>query len=271
MTAARYREIANDLRRRISGGEWQPGDTIPRMADLAAYYQSARGSVASAVRELETEGLLKSTPRRGTVVLEPRIRRRITRGTRVHRRRLEGGYSFAATKADEPTWVHHVTPRRTVEPIPERAAELLGVEVGTPVLRRRRVTSPEGETPFTLSDSWIRPDVAEAAPKVAEQGLPGGYLDAIERAGHGPLHWREITRSRLPSKEESTLLSIPTRLPVLEICRVSTSASLGEPVEVTVMVVPSDRIETVVELERDASAVFEVLSPPGRPHSRKEP
>src|SRR5689334_7918812 len=100
----RNREIADDLRRRLQAGEWVPGDTIPRAEDLAEEYQAARGTVAEAIKILEIEGLLQSVQRRGTVVLEPRPRRRVPRGTHVHRRRPEGGYSFAATTPNEPTW-----------------------------------------------------------------------------------------------------------------------------------------------------------------------
>jgi hypothetical protein len=41
---------------------------------------------------------------------------------------------------------------------------------------------------------------------------------------------------------------------VLEIVRVGTSAKDGRPIEVTMYVIPSDRVEQVVVLERDESA-----------------
>lgn len=268
----RYREIADDLRRRIQGGEWLPGDTLPTMADLAVEYGVARGTVTRGIELLEEEGLVKSTQRSGTRVLPGRQRRRLPRGTNVHRRRpKEGGYSFAATLPGEPSWVHHIEPTREPAPITERAAELLGLEVGTMVFRRRRVTSPAGEVPFTLSESWILPEIVESAPGVREQGPPGGYLDHIEAVGHGPLSWYEITRARMPEREEAKLLGIPMRLPVMEICRVSESAYTQRPVEVTVMVIPSDRVELLAHLERDETAVYQVLSPPSGPHSPKEP
>jgi GntR family transcriptional regulator len=266
----RYNDIADDLRERIKRGDWPPGEKLPRMVDLSTEYDAARGSIARAIRELEEEGIVKSTPHRGTIVLPGRARRRLPRGTHVHRRRpREGGYSFAATQPGEPSWVHHIEPTREPAPITERAAELLGVEPGTMVFRRRRVTSPAGEVPFTVSESWIPPDVVEAAPGVAEQGPPGGYLDHIEAAGHGPLRWHEITRARMPDREEAELLGIPLRLPVLETCRVSESARTGAAVEVTVMVIPSDRVELVSQLRRDRTATYEVLSSPGE--SIKEP
>jgi GntR family transcriptional regulator len=64
----------------------------------------------------------------------------------------------------------------------------------------------------------------------------------------------EIHRARMPSKDEATLLEIPTSLPVLEIVRVGTSAADHQPIEVTEYVVASDRVETVHVLHRDENA-----------------
>jgi DNA-binding GntR family transcriptional regulator len=76
----------------------------------------------------------------------------------------------------------------------------------------------------------------------------------LEMAGHGPIAWRETHRARMPTKDESELLQIPMALPVLGIVRVGTSAKDDLPIEVTQYVIPSDRVEQVVVLERDGSA-----------------
>ena len=58
----------------------------------------------------------------------------------------------------------------------------------------------------------------------------------------------------MPSKEEADLLQIPVTLPVLEVVRVGRSAQDGQPIEVTMYVIPSDRVETINVLRRDESA-----------------
>jgi GntR family transcriptional regulator len=122
-------------------------------------------------------------------------------------------------------------------------------------MRRFRVTGPETEPPFQINDSWIHPRGAAEVPEVARQAPgPGDWLYRLEMAGHGPLSWRETHRARMPTKEEADLLQIPVTLPVLEIVRVGTSARDGRPIEVTMYVIPSDRVEQVVVLERDESA-----------------
>jgi GntR family transcriptional regulator len=58
----------------------------------------------------------------------------------------------------------------------------------------------------------------------------------------------------MPSSEEAGLLEIAGRMPVLEIARVGTSGRTNRPIEVTVCVVPADRVEIVSRLRRDTSA-----------------
>ena len=52
------RAIADDLRRRLTSGEWQPGQQLPTNAQLAEHYQVARRTVNRALRVLEDEGLV---------------------------------------------------------------------------------------------------------------------------------------------------------------------------------------------------------------------
>lgn len=277
----RYREIADDLRRRIESGEWRPGEVLTRQEDLATHYGVARNAIAAAIRELETDGLVLSVRRTGTVVLERRTRRLVEKVNRVHRRR-ERGYSFGSTQPGEPPWEHHVPPSYTWEPIPARPAELLRVEPGILAARRRRVTSPEGEPPYALSDSWILPEVAQAVPQVFERGVPGEYLQFIEEYLGGPLEFTEEAIARPPDAEEARLLKIPMRMWVHEIYVIAVAEtyrhSENEPalirtqtVDVTSRIIPCDRMKTVTKIPRDPSAEWvEVLSPPGGPWSPKE-
>ena len=259
---AGYREIADDLRRRIKAGELPTGTKV-RQQDLAAEYGTVRSVIADAVRVLEGEGLVRPIRRAGTVVQYPVTRRRITRGTQVTRGSRVvggiaspvGGYSFPAAQGEN--WQAHGTPQVSTEPAPPRVAELLGVEEGEPVVRRRRVTGPEGEDPFQIADSWIHPDAVQAVPRCAEPDTgPGGYLDRLEEVpGYAPLSWEELTRARMPSREEARLLGISERGPVLELARASTAAT-GQAVEVTVCVIPADRVELHADLSRAKSAAW---------------
>ena len=257
--AGRYLEISADLRTRILGGEWEPGAKLPRMADLATGYGVNRDTVARAIALLEAEGLLWAVPRRGTVVRHGMSRPRRLRGDLVKRNVAADspGYSFPSASGQE-VWKHHIPPSARPEKLADpRIARMLGVPEGSEVMRRFRVTGPETEPPFQTNESWIHPRGVAGAPEVANQEPgPGGWLYRLEMAGHGPISWREHHRARMPSKEEADLLQIPVTLPVLEVVRVGRSAKDDLPIEVTVYVIPSDRVETVSVLRRDESAVW---------------
>jgi GntR family transcriptional regulator len=263
LMTARYRVIADDLKQRITSGEFRTGESLPRQSDLAELYETTRAVIAEAVRVLEGDGLVRPVRKRGTVVQWPVIRRRIQRGTKITRdttytargvtRPGAAGYNFPAAQAE--SWQLHGTPRASAEPCPDRVAELLGVRPGNDVLRRRRITSPAGEAPFQLVDSWIHPDAIADAPRAAEPDTgPGGYLDRLEEAGHGPITWTEHARARMPDTEEADLLQIAARAVVIEFARIGVSAKTSAAVEVTLCIIPADRVEIVTTLERDASA-----------------
>lgn len=257
---SRYPQIAAQLRARILAGEWEPGSRLPTLDVLAAEYGADKNTVARAVNEvLEPEGLVWAVPKRGTIVRHGMARPHRLRGNLVKRNVATGGpgYSWPSASGQE-VWKHHVPATAKPEKLEDpRLARFLKVEAESEVLVRHRVTGPEDEPPFQISNSWIHPRVADI-PGVAVT-VPGPVSDwvyRIEKAGHGPLSWMEYHRARLPSGSEAAELQIPVTMPVMEIVRVGRSALDGDPVEVTEYVIPSDRVETVHELHRDESAAW---------------
>jgi GntR family transcriptional regulator len=254
---SRYEDIAAEIRTRIEGGEWQPGAKLPRLNDLAKEYGANRDTIGRAIATLESEGYVWAVQGSGITVRYGMMRLRRPRGNMVKRNVAaeSPGYSFPSATGQE-IWKHHVPPSASEEPLTNsRIARLLGVPVGSSVLRRFRVTGPESEPPFQINVSWIHPRGVADAPEVADQEPgPGGWVARLEMAGHWPISWMEIHRARMPSKDEADLLEIPTSLPVLEIVRVGTSGGDERPIEVTEYIVASDRVETVQVLHRDESA-----------------
>lgn len=62
-------QIADDLRRQIKAGRYQPGDRLPSVATMATEYHSATETVRNALRSLRDEGLVATQSTRGTFVL----------------------------------------------------------------------------------------------------------------------------------------------------------------------------------------------------------
>jgi GntR family transcriptional regulator len=60
------RRVEDDLRRRFSAGEWEAGERVPAVADLAQHYGVARNTVIKALRRLADDGLVEIVPNWGT-------------------------------------------------------------------------------------------------------------------------------------------------------------------------------------------------------------
>jgi DNA-binding GntR family transcriptional regulator len=58
--------VADDLRRRMAAGEWQPGEALPTVAALAAHYGVSKATVTRTLQILASEGLVRVVPRWGT-------------------------------------------------------------------------------------------------------------------------------------------------------------------------------------------------------------
>ena len=63
--------LAQDLRRRLSAGEWTPGQAIPAETSLAGTYEVSRNTIREAISRLVTEGLLRIQRGVGTIVSPP--------------------------------------------------------------------------------------------------------------------------------------------------------------------------------------------------------
>jgi GntR family transcriptional regulator len=253
--APRYRELARELLTGIRNGLYPAGTPLPSYTALIDRLGGSRATISEAIRTLEAHGWVQPVHGKGVIVRDRAGRRRLTRGTEIVHT-PEAGYRFPAAAATGEKWIAHGTPHASLEPVPERVAGLLGLDEGTPVLRRRRVMSPEGEQPWSVTDTWVPPHVVAEAPQASAKDTgPGGVLRRIEEdAGHGPLTWTQYARADMPGEVEARLLGISPWSAVMELVRVGVSARTGGVVEVTVSVVASDRIELETRLVRGPSA-----------------
>lgn len=63
----RHEEVAEDLHRRLTSGEWPAGKRVPSFRRLAEEYRVSLGTVQRAFRTLKDEGMVRVTPDRPTV------------------------------------------------------------------------------------------------------------------------------------------------------------------------------------------------------------
>lgn len=257
--ATKSEEIARKLAARIGEGrEFPPGSTLPGFSELTEHYGVSRLTISRAIELLSQRGLVRSVKKSGTRVLQQAPRRTVHDAVQ---RQGGIGYLFPTAAATDGPWTLHGPLTVARLPLPEDAADFLGVPAGTEALRRRRVSSPVGEPPFQLADSWLHPEELEGVAGLDEwHAGPGGYMDRIEEAGHGPLTWKRFVRHGMPTTEEAQLLEVSRQLPVWRQYTVSLSARTSEPLEVTVVVIPGDRVEYATTLRRDGTARWPVES-----------
>ncbi|MGP3750029.1 GntR family transcriptional regulator [Streptomyces sp. IBSNAI001] len=255
--ATKSEEIADQLSARIGvGRDYPPGSTLPGFDDLTEEFGVSRLTISRAVELLALRGLVRTVKKAGIIVLQPVARRTV----REVVRRSNSGYVFPVAASAPGPWILHGRPQVGRLPMPEPVAELFGLDHGTEALRLRRVSSPPGEPPLQLADTWLHPGELDSLPELEkwEPGL-GGHLDVIEqKAGHGPLSWERRERTDLPTSEEAQLLQVSRQLPVWRQFTIGTSGRTNRPVEITAVVIPGARIEYATKLRRDASARWPV-------------
>ncbi|MCZ9340148.1 winged helix-turn-helix domain-containing protein, partial [Streptomyces sp. TRM76130] len=67
----KWRQIADEIARKIENGDYGPGDRLPSVQALVAEGKGATATVHRAYQALEAEGLICTTQGSGTTVLGP--------------------------------------------------------------------------------------------------------------------------------------------------------------------------------------------------------
>jgi len=222
-------EIAADLERRIRSGEFAPHERIPTVAALAAQYAIAQNTAHAAVKALARRGLVTSVRSYGTVVRDWRRPRQVQRRRAVYRD--EQGFYFDPLAKD---WRAVAPSHIAWEPAKDYIAELLGIDAGSEVLIRERVSGDETEiapgrrhiTPQQVCTTTVPADIARQLDLGAKDTGPGGVLCRIE-AEFGPVTFDEVTYVRFPTEEEAVQLQLGSGdVPILGIA-VTLSDSAG--------------------------------------------
>jgi DNA-binding GntR family transcriptional regulator len=169
-----YQQLVSHYRKLIRDGELKEGDRLPTLREIADEHGIAYTTVGKAFRALKTEGLIR-TSKQGNVVSFSET------GTYTPRDRLSAARRLH--KIYPPSERSDVRAAEVVS-APEEVAERLEVEAGTPVVRRERVTY-HGDSPVTLSVSWMPGDLVDAVPElVSRERIPGGTVGLVaERTG----------------------------------------------------------------------------------------
>lgn len=228
--------ISGDLRKQIEDGTLGPGALLPSEPEVAQSYGVSRQTARAALQRLEHEGLVIVRQRRGRIVrsFRPIVRNGIQRLSNASW--PTGKSIWAAETEGRSLTVDHVQVHE--DTAPEHIGSVLGLaqDEQRVIIRSRRYVL-DGK-PVLVSRSYLPAEiVADSAIAQPDTG-PGGTYARLRELGHGPTHFREDLRARMPEPAEAQELELPAGTPVIEIARTAYEES-GQAIEVNEMVADS--------------------------------
>jgi GntR family transcriptional regulator len=247
-----YRQIAEDLQRRIESGELEPGAQIPTEIDLREQYDASRNTVRDAIKWLINRSLVETRPGQGTFVVE-KINPFVTTLTgdpQTGRGGGEGGVHIAEVERS-----HRVSmitePRVEIQNASRVVARNLRIDKDAQVVSRHQRRLIDG-TPWSLQTSFYPMALVQqgATKLIQATDIEGGtvaYLAEscdIHQAGY-----RDTIAVRAPNDNEARIFKLPAdgRVSVFEIFRVAFDKK-GNRIRLTITVYPSDRNRLRVEV-----------------------
>lgn len=243
-----YKQVADDLRRRITSGELRPGDPLPSEPQLTQEYGGiSRTIVRQGLTLLRNEGLISSRHGKGWFVRNQRPVRRMA-STRYQAElnqvaRQEEDRDASPFTYDHKAFSQFNLGRKLSEvAADDELAEVFGVVVGTMLLLREFKFIFDGE-PHRTSRSYLLLDMVAGTPITdpANEPWPGGTMAQLDSVGVRVTAVDEIVRARMPTPEESADLDIDEGVPVLAVRRLMYAGD--KVVEACVdIVIPADRV-----------------------------
>jgi len=204
-----YQRITQHYRDLISRGELKNGDSLPSVRDLSKLWNVAHATASKVMTTLRSEGLVETSTGAGggtrvsAAGLGRTARDRVTAMRRWGKIYPDGEYARIKTAS--------------LMDAPADVAEALGVEPGSPVIQRRRVTYGSDDRPVSASTSWFPGEFVEQAPDLlkAERiklGTPG-YIE--QQTGRVLRRGRDQISAGAADEEAATDLGVPAGTPVL--------------------------------------------------------
>ncbi len=246
-----YRQIADDLRGQIESGDLEPGQQLRTEFELRDHYEASRNTVRDAIKWLTSLGLVETRPGQGTFVVkgeDPFI----TPLTRKEGEVAEGGQSASLlSKVGDSLIPSSSAVRVEIQPAPEHVAARLSVAPDSEVVSRNEQRHI-GRRPYSLQTSFYPVEFAErGAPRLmSSKPIEEGAVAYLrETLGIKQVGYRDWITVRAPNATEAEFFKVPTdgRVAMYEIFRTAFDGN-GNPIRLTVTVLPADRNQLVVNV-----------------------
>ncbi|NBH01923.1 GntR family transcriptional regulator [Amycolatopsis sp. SID8362] len=243
-----FRQVAADLREKITAGDYAPGEQLPSERELVDSYGVSRPTIREAVNLLRSEGLVTAEHGRGVFVRPPASIQRVarTRLSREARERNRGAFlADAAARGFTPS----TSVKIRFEEADARTAAHLAIDEGTEVTVRDRVMRADGLVVQLAVSRLPRTLTRDTAIEQVDTG-PGGAYARLEEAGRRIGSFAEHVGARMPTPDEASLMQLAVGVPVITVTRVAFGED-GTPLEMNDMVMAADRYELSYEWPAD--------------------
>lgn len=223
MAQAKYKVIADFIKKQIDTKVWSEGYKIPSETDLSASFSASRMTARKAVDEVASFGLLKRIPSVGTFVEAMPAKSSLLEIKNIADEISARGHEHKMTVLSKMTLVPNETIANTLSSLNSKVFKIL-------------IIHSENGIPIQLEERYVN---AKKVPHFLEQDFSkitaSAYLSSV-----CPLTDAEIeVEAIMPTKILRHNLHIEENIPCIKVSR--STQSNGHPISLAVLYYPSDK------------------------------
>ncbi|MCA1010319.1 phosphonate metabolism transcriptional regulator PhnF [Halobacillus halophilus] len=230
-----YYQIEENIKQRISNGEYQPNDMIPSERILSENYAVSRMTVRQAITNLVNEGVLYREKGRGTFIAENKIEQSLKGLTSFTEDMKTRGMTASSKLLDFEKVTASVEISRKLE-----------IEENAEIYRLQRIRYAD-QKPMAIETNFLPVTMFPDLKKEDVQGSLYDYVEKNKRQKIGKAS--QIIEATIANEDQATLLEIPPGSAVLHIERHSFLED-GTPFEVVKSSYRADRYKFSSDITR---------------------
>jgi GntR family transcriptional regulator len=252
-----YQQIADSIRQQIRDGVLSRGQQLPTELELRDRFSASRNTIRDAVKLLVSQGLVETSPGRGTFVTAA-VTPFVTRLTAADDPETGFGGGEVATYLDAINDLRHpeFSPIKVEVQLPPEPIRLrLRLPEGEQAILRHQKRHING-APWSMQTSFypltfVTDD--KATDLLMASDIRSGTVAYLAELGHRQKGYRDWVTGRPPTEDEQSFFKIGPETTVFEIFRTAFDQA-NVPIRVTVTVFPADRNQFIVDVGDDLPA-----------------
>ncbi|MFI6500468.1 GntR family transcriptional regulator [Nonomuraea typhae] len=248
MSEPLYRQVADDLRKKIVSGSLQPGQRLPSQSELEQLFGVSTNTIRLAIALLANQGLVETRQGLGTYV-NTRLTFTMVMSNVEGLRSDSGKDAFTSSVEEQgrtPAQEGFSMELRKAGPL---IAGYLQIPEDSVVVVRRSHRLIDGQS-WSLQDSFYPMDVAQGTGLMLPMDLEHGTIRELADHGHVQVRHRDEVMTRMPTPTEAAFFGRRPGVPVLEVIRTAYSAE--RPLRLTISVYAGDLTHLAYEIDYTA-------------------